>query len=202
MGAAVIEAPCEAEAQCAEIVKHDLAFATATEDMDALTFGTKYLLRGFNSKKEPVCQIDLALVLEGFDMKMEEFIDLCILCGCDYTNSIGGIGPLTAFKLMKEHENLEGVLEKVKELNEKNFIELDKGKPKYAVPNEFLYKESRALFKKPEVISDLDILKEHIVFEKPNEEELRSWLIETKGFTEVKVNNGIERILKSQGKKN
>lgn len=60
MGAAVIEAPCEAEAQCAEIVKHDLAFATATEDMDALTFGTKYLLRGFNSKKEPVCQIDLA----------------------------------------------------------------------------------------------------------------------------------------------
>jgi len=54
MGCAVIEAPCEAEAQCAAIVKHDLAFATATEDMDALTFGTNFLLRGFNSKKEPV----------------------------------------------------------------------------------------------------------------------------------------------------
>jgi flap endonuclease-1 len=49
-------------------VKHDLAFGTATEDMDALTFGTKFLLRGFNSKKEPVCQIDLSLVLEGFEM--------------------------------------------------------------------------------------------------------------------------------------
>jgi hypothetical protein len=35
-------------------VKQDLAFGTATEDMDALTFGTKYLLRGFNSKKEPI----------------------------------------------------------------------------------------------------------------------------------------------------
>ena len=68
MGCPVIEAPCEAEAQCAELVKHDLAFATATEDMDALTFGTKYLLRGFNSKKEPICQIDQALVLEGFEM--------------------------------------------------------------------------------------------------------------------------------------
>jgi flap endonuclease-1 len=68
MGCAVVEAPCEAEAQCAEIVKKGLAFATATEDMDALTFGTNYLLRGFNSKKEPVCQIDLALVLEGFEM--------------------------------------------------------------------------------------------------------------------------------------
>lgn len=44
MGAVVIEAPCEAEAQCAELVKLDLAYATATEDMDALTFGTKFLL--------------------------------------------------------------------------------------------------------------------------------------------------------------
>ena len=55
MGAPYIEAPCEAEAQCAELVKLGLAFATATEDMDALTFGTDYLLRGFNSKKEPIC---------------------------------------------------------------------------------------------------------------------------------------------------
>lgn len=54
MGAAVIEAPCEAEAQCADLVKQGLAFATATEDMDALTFGTSYLLRGFNNKKEPI----------------------------------------------------------------------------------------------------------------------------------------------------
>lgn len=46
----------------------DLAFATATEDMDALTFGTNVLLRGFNSKKEPICQIDLKAVLEGFEM--------------------------------------------------------------------------------------------------------------------------------------
>ena len=88
MGVPVIEAPCEAEAQCAKLVTLDLAFGTATEDMDALTFGTKYLLRGFNSKKEPITQIDLALVLEGFEMTQKEFVDLCILCGCDYTHSI------------------------------------------------------------------------------------------------------------------
>lgn len=68
MGAAVVEAPCEAEAQCAEIVKQGLAFATATEDMDALTFGTSFLLRGFNSKKDPICQIELKEVLDAFKM--------------------------------------------------------------------------------------------------------------------------------------
>jgi flap endonuclease-1 len=54
MGMPVIEAPSEAEAQCASIVKLGLAYGTATEDMDALTFGTNFLLRGFNSKKEPI----------------------------------------------------------------------------------------------------------------------------------------------------
>lgn len=54
MGCPIIESPGEAEAQCAFMVAHDLAFAAASEDMDTLTFGTKYLLRGFNAKKEPI----------------------------------------------------------------------------------------------------------------------------------------------------
>ena len=50
MGVPFVEAPCEAEAQCATLVKLDLAYATATEDMDCLTFGSKIMIRGFNSK--------------------------------------------------------------------------------------------------------------------------------------------------------
>ena len=41
----IVQAPCEAEAQCAALVKGGKVFATATEDMDALTFGTNVLLR-------------------------------------------------------------------------------------------------------------------------------------------------------------
>ena len=47
--------------------------------MDALTFGSTYLIRGFNSKKEPVTQIYLPEVLKGLELNMDEFIDLCIL---------------------------------------------------------------------------------------------------------------------------
>lgn len=68
MGTPIIQAPGEAEAQCAEVVKMGLAHATASEDMDSLTFGTKVLLRGFNSKKEPIIMIELEPVLEGFKM--------------------------------------------------------------------------------------------------------------------------------------
>jgi flap endonuclease-1 len=68
MGIPIIEAPSEAESQCATIVKLGLAYGMASEDMDSLTFGTNYLLRGFNSKKEPIIQIELAQVLTGFGM--------------------------------------------------------------------------------------------------------------------------------------
>jgi flap endonuclease-1 len=159
--------------------------------MDALTFGTKYLLRGFNSKKEPICQIDLQEVLKGFEMDQKEFIDLCILCGCDYTHTIGGMGPVTAYKLMKEHQDIEGVLKKVEESNED-----PTKKKKYIVPEKFLYEESRDLFINPDVIRDKEVLQNLIKFEKPAEEELKEWLVGSKGFTDTKVNNGLERLKK------
>ncbi|PIO71958.1 XPG protein [Teladorsagia circumcincta] len=57
MGVPVVEAPCEAEAQCAALVKANKVFATATEDMDSLTFGSNILLRHMTfseAKKMPI----------------------------------------------------------------------------------------------------------------------------------------------------
>ena len=45
MGIQYVQAPCEAEAQCAELVKSNKVYAVGTEDMDALTFGSTVLLR-------------------------------------------------------------------------------------------------------------------------------------------------------------
>ena len=39
MGMPVVEAPCEAEAQCAILCKAGKVFATVSEDLDSLTFG-------------------------------------------------------------------------------------------------------------------------------------------------------------------
>ena len=57
LGLPVILAPCEAEAQCAALAKAKKVFATVTEDMDALTFASPFLLRNVNSKKEPIIEI-------------------------------------------------------------------------------------------------------------------------------------------------
>lgn len=45
MGVPVMEAPGEAEAQCAVLTNAGRVFATATDDMDALCFGARILVR-------------------------------------------------------------------------------------------------------------------------------------------------------------
>lgn len=116
MGVPIVESPSEAEAQCAELCRAGLVYATATEDMDALTFGTPVLVRHLTfseARKQPVQEFHLDKVLEGMGLSMDEFIDMCILCGCDYCDTIKGIGSKKAYKLIKQHGNVEGVLKAI-----------------------------------------------------------------------------------------
>lgn len=78
--------------------------------MDALTLRTPVLLRGFNSKGEPIVEINFDDMLKELKLSYDEFVDLCILCGCDYTDTIEGIGPITAYKLIQEHRTIEKIL--------------------------------------------------------------------------------------------
>ena len=190
MGIPMVEAPCEAEAQCAELCKGEKVWATGTEDMDALAFGTPILLRKLTvdaKKKEPVIEIHLEKVLgpDGFNMSMDQFIDLCILCGCDYCDPIPKIGPKTALKLIKEHGNLEQVIKS-----------LDRSK--YEIPEsiEKNLEEIRNLFKSPEVISASEF--EEFTYVAPQEAELLDFLVREKGFNEERVKKVIERLHKTR----
>jgi 5'-3' exonuclease len=93
-------------------------YAAGSEDMDTLTFNAPILYRHLTfseAKKEPISEINLQLALEGLKMDMTQFIDLCILLGCDYLEPIKGIGPKSALKLVREHGTLGGVLEHLRE---------------------------------------------------------------------------------------
>ena len=109
MGVPVVEAPGEAEAQCAALVKAGLVWATGSEDMDSLTLGSTVLLRHLNyaeSRKLPVQEIHLDRVLAGLGFTMEQFVDLCILLGCDYCGTIKGIGRLGKDGMKETNEEI------------------------------------------------------------------------------------------------
>ena len=49
-------------------------------------------------------------LIEGLGLTSDQFVDLCIMCGCDYCDKIPGIGPKTALKLIKKHGCLEEIV--------------------------------------------------------------------------------------------
>jgi len=185
MGVPCVDAAGEAEAQCAQLAKDGLVYATATEDMDALTFGTPVLLRHLTfseARKLPIVEIKLKQALLDMGLTMDQFIDFCILCGCDYTQAIRGVGPKSAYKLIKEHGDIETALKHVKkEVNLETF----------------LFKEARELFKKPDLT---EIKPEAIKWRDPDEEGLVKFLCTEKGFEESRVRNGIKKLRKAKGK--
>ena len=82
--------------------------------MDGLTFGSTYLLRHLTaseSKKLPIREYCYNKILEELQLSKEEFIDLCILMGCDYCESIKGIGPKKALDLITQHRSIEKIVE-------------------------------------------------------------------------------------------
>ncbi|GLU00184.1 hypothetical protein SLE2022_175670 [Rubroshorea leprosula] len=94
MGVPVIDAPSEAEAQCAALCKLGKVYAVASGDTDSLTFGAPRFLRHLmdpSSRKVPVMEFEVEKILEELNLTMDQFIDLCILSGCDYCESIRGI---------------------------------------------------------------------------------------------------------------
>ncbi|VDK65149.1 unnamed protein product [Onchocerca ochengi] len=185
MGIPVLNAPCEAEAQCAALAKAGKVFATVSEDMDALTFGSPILLRQMiasEAKKLPVKEMNLSQILKDFEMNVEQFVDLCILLGCDYISTIRGIGPKKAFELIKKHKCIENVLETIDQT-------------KYPVPENWQYREARRLFLEPDV---MDCENLELVWREPDVEGIVQFLCGEKSFNEDRVRGSLTRMQKGR----
>ncbi len=197
MGIPVLDAPCEAESTCSALVKAGLAHAVGTEDMDVLTFGCPTMLRHLTaseSRKLPILEISYAETLSGLGLTQDQFIDMCILCGCDYTDSIKGIGPKSALSLIKEHGNMEGILAHLKKTKKPEQYE-------EMIPKPFPFDEARALFRNPDV-SDTAAAECQFKWAAPDVEGLKAFLVDEKQFNADRVQKAIERLQKCKGKSN
>ncbi|KIJ64653.1 hypothetical protein HYDPIDRAFT_175575 [Hydnomerulius pinastri MD-312] len=207
MGIPVVVAPSEAEAQCAELARGGKVYAAGSEDMDTLTFAAPILYRHLTfseAKKAPISEIVLEKALEGLEMDMSQFIDLCILLGCDYLEPIKGIGPKSALKLVREHGGLEGVVEHLREKyahvqaekEEKSADAEDGGKKKKGgvqVPEEWPWEEAKKLFEKPDVLPASEL---ELEWKDPDVDGLVQFLVVEKGFNEERVRKGAEKLQK------
>lgn len=179
MGLPVVEAPSEAEATCAALCRDGKVYAAATEDADCLTFGTKILVRNLmaaEAQKKQIYEVTLDCALEQLSITMDQFIDFCILSGCDYCDTLKGVGPSTAMRLLVQHGTLEKVLEVL-------------GPEK--VPANFRFQAAREFFKECEAV---DTSKVNFEFKDPDLEGLSKFLVEGCSFSKDRVDRYLERL--------
>jgi len=188
LGVPYVEALCEAEAQCAQMCIEGQVNSIATEDMDSLCFKTPVLLRRLTmpeSRKLPVQELHFEKLMTVLGLSHAQFVDLCILMGCDYVPNIKGIGPKKAFELIKKHENIETILENI-------------DTKKYTPVENWQYKDARRLFVEPEVYKNMDPPK----WKSADVEGMIEFMCGQNGFNEDRIRSGLKRLDKSKGKIN
>lgn len=141
-GTPYLRAEGEADHMLADMYEGNLIDGVISEDGDMLTHGVCYLIRGINDHKcrrDGVIKIyNLQTLLASWNITYRQFVDVCILSGCDYNKNkkIAGIACKTARKLICKHGSVE------------NYLSTLKGDKLDTVPENFLpiYHEAVRIF--------------------------------------------------------
>ena len=195
LGIPVIQAPSEGEALAAQMARDGIVWASASQDNDSLLYNCPRMIRnlslsgrrrGGRSKTYKIITpelIDLDKNLRLLGVTREQLIDIAILIGTDYNDSITGVGPKTALKLIKKHGSLEHIESTFK--SSKN----PKDKEKYAEIKDIPYKEIREIFLKP---PKLEVTTPE--WSAPQFDELHKILCTEHDFSEARVQKSLERL--------
>jgi len=142
MGIPFIVANEDAEALCVALQKRKIVDYVYTEDTDAIPYfiasfidnesfeGLKILRKG--DSIDMLTVIDIGIILHDMELSPKSFIDMCIMCGCDFCPNIPKIGPIRAYTGIKKYLTIE-----------------DFGKLSgIIIPLDFKYQEARDIFYK------------------------------------------------------
>jgi flap endonuclease-1 len=183
LGIPHIQAPEEGEAQAAYVASKGDVWAANSRDYDSVLFGAPRLVRyvtisgqeflpSTGSARPLIPElIELQELLEALSITREQLVDLAILVGTDFNTGVKGVGPKTALKLIRKYQRLEGLPREYQN----------------RLPSEA--QEVRRIFLQPSVTDDYEIK-----FNGVDEDELRHFLVEERGFSADRVDLAIKRM--------
>lgn len=117
-GVKYVVAPYEADSQLAYLERKGIIDGIITEDSDLLVFGARVLLTKLDQYGECIMirrdDFTSCREISLIGWSDQDFRRMAILSGCDYLPNIGGLGLMTAYRLLRKHKTLERVLQAVR----------------------------------------------------------------------------------------
>ncbi|MBT7102563.1 flap endonuclease-1 [archaeon] len=116
LGIPVIQAPAEGESEAATLARAGKVYAAASQDYDALLYGTPFLVRNLTSprrKKMPSGLyvdikpelIEFQAVVRELEIDKDQLICLAILVGTDYNpGGVRGLGQKRALEIVQKYK--------------------------------------------------------------------------------------------------
>jgi 5'-3' exonuclease len=106
LGVEVYRATHEADQGLAQLYRERRIIGVFSEDSDMLAWGIDLVVRGLlvaswrnTDLVQTVCR---PLMLSELNLTDKQFLDLCILAGCDYVGKLAGIGIRTGYSLVRQ----------------------------------------------------------------------------------------------------
>ncbi len=183
MGFPYLVAKYDAEAQCAYMNSEGDVQGVISQDFDTLLYGGETLYRNVTisgRRKLPGREIFidvnsekviLSKTLEKNKITREKLIWIAMLVGTDFNDKAERVGPKTALKLVKNTKTFEELLDRFSY----DFKE---------------WKEVQDIFLKPDIVKNYKI-----EFKKPDVGKIKKFLVDKHDFSEVRVENALQKFL-------
>lgn len=157
MGIPWFDATGEAEWFCAKLNQEGIVDACLSEDTDLLPNGAIVWIKDYKPYNKNIIVFHQNRVLEYLKMSFKEFVDLCIVMGCDNLPKLPEIGPAKALKFMSKHRTIEEFL---KVIPSRNYPQ--------SIRDEWRYDRARELFNENIDKETLERAEEKMAKQPPN----------------------------------
>ena len=118
----------EAEAYASELCKIGYVDYVLTEDMDTMAYGCPKLIRNCTDRsikrRDIVSVFDYEKIISDMELTKDQFLNFCILCGCDYCSPPPKLGSVSALKLIKKYDSIQDIINDTKYNFPDNYLEL------------------------------------------------------------------------------
>ena len=129
----------EADIICSYLVKNNIVEYCISNDMDMLAFGCNKVIRNLSFSSDLIDVYDLNNILSDLKITHSQFIDICILMGCDYTGKMCNMKSILPLNLIKKYDNIENIIDNLDDINKNTDKDIQSN-------NYFNYNTAREIF--------------------------------------------------------